>query len=89
MALSNALSVGLMIISVDPAYQRQGVGSMLMQWGCDEADRYERDAFVLASPAAVRLYAKFGFEVVGEVRTKKGVFRSMFRKYGEGYRQNG
>ncbi|KAI1803918.1 acyl-CoA N-acyltransferase [Daldinia bambusicola] len=70
----------LMIISVDPAYQRQGVGSMLMQWGCEEADRNERDAFVLASPAAVRLYAKFGFEVVGQVETKEGVLRSMFRK---------
>ena len=69
-----------MIISVDPAYQRQGVGSMLMQWGCEEADLSERDAFVLASPAAVRLYAKFDFEIVGEVRTKEGVFQSMFRK---------
>ncbi|KAI1466500.1 acyl-CoA N-acyltransferase [Daldinia caldariorum] len=70
----------LMIISVDPAYQRQGVGSMLMQWGCEEADRNERDAFVLASPAAVRLYTKFGFEVVGKVETTEGTFRSMFRK---------
>ncbi|KAI0002642.1 hypothetical protein F4779DRAFT_603359 [Xylariaceae sp. FL0662B] len=48
----------LMIISVDPAYQRRGVGSMLMQWGCEAADRCERDAFVLASPAAVRLLGK-------------------------------
>ena len=56
-----------MVISVDPAYQRQGVGSMLMQWGCEEVDRSERDVFVLVSLAVVRLYAKFDFKVVGEV----------------------
>jgi len=70
----------LMLISVAPAYQRQGVGSMLMQWGCEEGDRNGQDAYILASPAAIRLYAKFGFEVAGEVRTNNSVFTSMFRK---------
>lgn len=43
------------LISVDSVYQHKGIGSMLMQWGCDIADRNRQDAFVLASPAAVRL----------------------------------
>ncbi|KAH8807628.1 acyl-CoA N-acyltransferase [Xylogone sp. PMI_703] len=70
----------LITISVNQDYQHQGIGSMLMKWGCEEADRNQRDSFVMASPAAVKLYTKFGFKKAGEVRTEKGVFQSMFRK---------
>jgi predicted N-acetyltransferase YhbS len=68
------------MISVNPVYQRQGIGSILLQWGTEEADAHGRDSFVIASPAGVRLYAKFGFKVVGEVQTPTGTFTSMFRK---------
>lgn len=71
---------GLNMISVDPVYQRQGIGSMLLQWGCEDADAHGRDSFLIASPAGIRLYAKFGFKVVGEVRTSAGTFTSMFRE---------
>lgn len=68
-----------MIMSVNPMYQRRGIGSMLMQWSCEEADRNQRDSFVMASPAAVKLYANLGFRKVGEVRSRHGTFQSMFR----------
>lgn len=74
------LFLGLSVVAVNPAYQRQGIGSMLMRWACDEADRNGRDGYLLASPAGVRLYETFGFEKVGEVRTAKGSLHSMFRK---------
>ncbi|KGO56770.1 Acyl-CoA N-acyltransferase [Penicillium expansum] len=74
------LNSSLTIVAVNPAYQRQGVGTMLLKWACDEADRNGRDGFLLASTAGVRLYEKFGFEKVGEVRTAKGPLHSMFRK---------
>ena len=67
-------------MAVKPAYQRRGVGSSLMEWVCGEADQAVRDTFVLASPAAVKLYENVGFEKVGEVETAKGTFQSMFRK---------
>lgn len=51
-----------------------------MQLACEEADQDHRDGFVLASPAAVRLYEKFGFEKVGEVRTVRACFQSMLRR---------
>lgn len=72
--------LGLSVVAVDPAYQRQGIGSMLMRWACDEADRNGRDGYLLASPAGISLYETFGFEKVGEVRTAKGSLHSMFRK---------
>ncbi|KAF3915839.1 hypothetical protein ABW21_db0209522 [Orbilia brochopaga] len=70
----------LITLSVNPAHQRQGVGSMLVQWGCQAADQAGQDSFVMASPAAVKLYRKFGYKVQGEVRTEKGTFTSMYRK---------
>lgn len=64
---------------VHPKYQRQGLGSFLTRRLCDEIDRQNMSAYVLASPAGVPLYTKFGFNVVGEVTTPKGSITSMSR----------
>lgn len=72
--------LGLTMISVNPAYQRQGIGSLLLQWGAEKADRHGWGSFLISSPVAVTLYAKFGFQVVGEVHTAKGMFTTMFRE---------
>ena len=66
-------------MAVDPNYQRQGVGSLLMKVFCHRVDDDQLDAFVLSSPAGVRLYTKFGFKPVGVVETKCGNFTSMLR----------
>ena len=68
------------MISVNPIYQRKGVGSLLMQWGCDEADRNGLDSYILASPVGVQLYRRFGFESIGEVCVHGAKFTSMLRK---------
>jgi hypothetical protein len=44
-----------------------GVGYMLLQWGCNMADNYSRNSFVMASPDGVLLYSRFDFKAVGEV----------------------
>ena len=67
-------------MSVHPDYQRQGLGSKMLERVCDEIDRLGWPAFVMASPSGVRLYAKFGFDVVGAVETSEGAFKSMFRQ---------
>jgi L-phenylalanine/L-methionine N-acetyltransferase len=60
-------------ISVDPAAQRQGVGTALMQTICDHADRWaqllrlELTVFVDNEPA-IRLYERFGFRREGVMR---------------------
>ncbi|KAF2844163.1 hypothetical protein T440DRAFT_527121 [Plenodomus tracheiphilus IPT5] len=70
---------GLNVLSVSPAHQRRGCGSMLLAWGCEQADHYGRISFVMASPAAVGLYERFGYKTVGQVVTTHGTFRSMLR----------
>ncbi|KAH8714085.1 hypothetical protein GQ44DRAFT_592619, partial [Phaeosphaeriaceae sp. PMI808] len=54
----------LNVLSVSPAHQRRGCGSMLLAWGCEEAGYYGRTTFVMASPAAGDLYKRFGYKTV-------------------------
>lgn len=76
--------VGITIMSICPEYQRHGLGSTLMQHICEDIDRRDRYGYVLASPAGVSLYSKFGFEAVGQVDTPYGPITSMLRKPGRG-----
>ncbi|KAI9707746.1 MAG: hypothetical protein M1836_000708 [Candelina mexicana] len=52
----------LYILCTDPAHQRRGAGKMLVQWGCEEADKLGLPAYVEASAAGHRLYESCGFE---------------------------
>ncbi|EFR01222.1 hypothetical protein MGYG_04226 [Nannizzia gypsea CBS 118893] len=65
--------------TVNPNHQREGVGSTLMESFCRKVDESAADAFVMSSPAAVRLYSRFRFKTVGTVETEQGTFTSMFR----------
>jgi ribosomal protein S18 acetylase RimI-like enzyme len=66
-------------MAVHPNYQRQGIGSTMMQRICDETDQHGRCAYVLAAPEGVPLYTKFGFRIVGCVETPHGIITSMLR----------
>jgi ribosomal protein S18 acetylase RimI-like enzyme len=66
-------------MSICPEYQRQGFGSIPMQHICEDMDRHDRYGYVLASPAGVKLYSKFGFAIVGQVDTPYGPITSMLR----------
>lgn len=79
-AMYSSLAIGLTMISVSPRHQRRGVGSLLMRWGCEHADSQGLNSFIMASPAALKLYKKFGFEEVGAVEYRGAEFTSMFRK---------
>lgn len=71
----------LTMMSVNPDFQKQGIGSLMMQRICEETDQCPgRSGYVLAAPEGVKLYSKFGFEVVGEVETPYGNIKSMLRK---------
>jgi ribosomal protein S18 acetylase RimI-like enzyme len=71
--------LGLTFMAVNPSYQRQGIGSMMMQRICEETDQHGRCAYVLAAPEGVPLYTKFGFQIVGCVETPEGIITSMLR----------
>lgn len=78
--------LGLTFVSVHPNYQKQGVGSIMMEHICKEADQLCGHLYVLASPAGVKLYSKFEFETVGQISTEKGVITSMLRRADESRR---
>ncbi|KAI6280298.1 hypothetical protein MCOR27_004718 [Pyricularia oryzae] len=59
--------VSLDIMVVDPAHHRRGVGSILMKYGVDEADRLGVEAVVEASRMGRYLYQNFGFEILEDV----------------------
>lgn len=65
-------------LCVHPAYQGQGVASRVMDYVESSLrkrgfDSVRLDAFS-ENPAALRLYEKRGYEKVGEVRFRKGLF---------------
>jgi GNAT superfamily N-acetyltransferase len=60
----------LMFLCVDPRWQRQGVGEMLVKWGTGRADGLGIPCFLEASPFGYGLYRKCGFEDVEVVDGK-------------------
>jgi len=52
-------------LSIAPAYQKRGVGSALLEWGIDVADKNDAFIWVHSSEGAWGMYAKSGFEIVG------------------------
>lgn len=60
--------IALDILTVDPAYQRQKVGSCLVEWGTRKADEMGFDAIVESSVFGRGLYEKHGFEYQNDVQ---------------------
>jgi len=52
---------------VDPAYQRKGIGKMLLQWGLQRADDGQNNVRLMASEAGAQLYRATGFDEVGSI----------------------
>ncbi|KAF2823038.1 acyl-CoA N-acyltransferase [Ophiobolus disseminans] len=50
-----------------PQHERRGAGSMLVGWGCAKADEAGVVAYLEASLIAAPMYARHGFEAVGEL----------------------
>ncbi|KAK3073354.1 hypothetical protein LTR53_005150 [Teratosphaeriaceae sp. CCFEE 6253] len=59
----------LEMLATDPAYQGRGAGSQLMRWGLERANAEGLEAYLEASPDAVRLYERFGFREAGKTET--------------------
>ncbi|RFU25109.1 hypothetical protein B7463_g11231, partial [Scytalidium lignicola] len=52
-------------LSVAPKFQARGIGSRLLEWGTDMADKFRVFIWVHSSESAWTTYAKHGFEIVG------------------------
>ncbi|CAN5891058.1 GNAT family N-acetyltransferase [soil metagenome] len=59
----------LPLIGVDPAHQRKGYGSVLLQHALSQCDRDHAPAYLESSnPANIPLYERHGFEVLGTIQ---------------------
>ncbi|KAF5011451.1 hypothetical protein FDECE_2440 [Fusarium decemcellulare] len=65
-------------LATHPDYQRRGLGTMLMRYGCDLVDKNGVAAYVDASKSGSALYRRFGF--VDESLPDSGDFASMARR---------
>ncbi len=60
----------LPLIAADPAYRGRGLGSALMEAAIARIDADGRPAWLESSnPRNISFYQRFGFEIVGEIRT--------------------
>ncbi len=56
-------------LTVEPKFQRHGIGAKLLQWGLERANAAGEDVFLEASPNGLGLYLKNGFKQVAEFTT--------------------
>lgn len=52
------------VLATHPNFRRRGAATMLLRWGCDQADRDGLPVYIDASEAGVPVYEKYGFRVV-------------------------
>lgn len=72
--------VDLDMLGTHPSHRRRGAASMLIQWGCEIADRDAVPTYVDANMYGKPLYEKFGFVDRSDPRfTTEGV-ASMVRE---------
>lgn len=75
----------LMLLGVDPACQRMGLGSLLLRRGIERAEADGLPCYLeTVTEDATRLYARHGFELVGQARIPDSEIdvRSMIRPPG-------
>ncbi|KAB8263599.1 acyl-CoA N-acyltransferase [Aspergillus pseudonomiae] len=63
----------LSTLAVHPAYQRQGIGRRLVEWGLEHATWDGTPVGLEASAKGTSLYQSLGFQVVNEVPLVEGV----------------
>ena len=59
---ANIDSVVLGVLCTDPAYFRRGVGTDLIKWGLEIADKEDLPSYLEASKFGHALYSRLGFE---------------------------
>jgi predicted N-acetyltransferase YhbS len=73
--------IALLLLVVDPVFQRRGVGKLIVQDGIDRAHASGYPLFVSVSPGGSLLYQSLGFELKGSPKiTQAKVVQAMLVK---------
>ncbi|QIW95046.1 hypothetical protein AMS68_000564 [Peltaster fructicola] len=72
--LDNQPYIMLNFLTVAPAMQGQGVGSRLMQWGVEEADRRGAAIVLESTPTGLALYKRHGFVTIEVINADMRAF---------------
>lgn len=54
----------LALLCTDPAHERRGAGSLLVNWGCDKADKLGIEVYLESSKKGYPVYERKGFELI-------------------------
>lgn len=64
----------LEVLAVHPAFQRQGLGSMLLSWGMAQASHHQLPVVVAATFSGEHLYKSHGFRECGRINFEDSHF---------------
>lgn len=64
----------LEVLAVRPAFQRRGVGSVLLSWGMAQASCYQLPVVVAATSDGEYLYKAHGFQECGRIDSEDSYF---------------
>ena len=64
----------LEVLAVHPAFQRQGLGSILLSWGMAQASRHQLPVVVAATFSGENLYKNHGFTECGRINFEDSNF---------------
>jgi GNAT superfamily N-acetyltransferase len=72
--------VDLDLLGTDPEHQRRGAGALIVQYGCDIADRDGIPSYIDSSVQGKPLYEKFGFKDLSDPQFTWEGLASMVRE---------
>lgn len=64
----------LEVLAIHPAFQRQGLGSILLTWGMNQASLYQLPVVVAATINGEHLYRKHGFKECSRIHLEDSGF---------------
>lgn len=64
----------LHILATHPSYRRRGVGSLLLTHGLEVVDDANSQSYLDTSPLGLKLYLKYGWRAVDEIRVDLGKY---------------
>ncbi|KAL4892004.1 acyl-CoA N-acyltransferase [Aspergillus ambiguus] len=68
------------MLATHSSFRRRGAATMLLRWGCDQADQAELPVYIDSSDDGVPVYERYGFYVVSGPRPTPEGISAMLRE---------